>query len=439
TNITNQLPTNQPRKRRRSSPTQHLSHKKDTGAGPGLGDNVSPAQRTYLSHWAEQQTWPAEYYQHEKNSMQNPLARPKSSASLRRKRSDSSLVTTSTQSDQLPREEKSAPYVSRTYTVLLEALGRSYMDESEQGIANDSKALCRSFLASKYATPKDTLFRDDVFPVACRNLRDKNEARVIQDIARLLVPSPESLAAFGAKQLNVLTESVNEGWNNCIPVTSTRPQPDFAVGFRRSMFSDEQLTKLQPLLGGPSYLSYFKATYYMFFPFFTCEVKCGATALDIADRQNAHSMTVAVRGIVEMFKLAKRDKEINGKLLTFSVTHDQRTVRLYGHYPIIVDSKTTKIYRHPIYTYDFTTLDGKDKWTTYNFVMAVYYQSLKLLSDIRSIVDGLPDDFVTQICAPESLLSETNEAVQSPPVEQQITPDTSTQTGTAAPRKKPKG
>ena len=47
--------------------------------------------------------------------------------------------------------------------------------------------------------------------------------------------------------------------------------------------------------------SFFKATYYMYFPFLTCEVKCGAAALEIADRQNAYSMTLAVRGIVELF------------------------------------------------------------------------------------------------------------------------------------------
>ncbi len=29
------------------------------------------------------------------------------------------------------------------------------------------------------------------------------------------------------------------------------------------------------------------ATYYMHFPFLTCDVKCGAAALDVADRQNA--------------------------------------------------------------------------------------------------------------------------------------------------------
>ncbi|KAK3366552.1 hypothetical protein B0H63DRAFT_490554 [Podospora didyma] len=35
--------------------------------------------------------------------------------------------------------------------------------------------------------------------------------------------------------------------------------------------------------------------------FLTSEVKFGAPALDIADRQNAHSMTLAVRSTVELF------------------------------------------------------------------------------------------------------------------------------------------
>ncbi len=49
----------------------------------------------------------------------------------------------------------------------------------------------------------------------------------------------------------------------------------------------------------------------MYFPCFRCEVKCGAVALDIADRQNAHSMTLAVRGIVELYRTVKREKELN--------------------------------------------------------------------------------------------------------------------------------
>jgi len=79
----------------------------------------------------------------------------------------------------------------------------------------------------------------------------------------------------------------------------------------------------------------------MYFLFLTCEVKCGAAALDVTDRQNAHSMTVAVTGIVKLFKAVKREKELHQKILAFLILYDHRLMRIYGHYIIINDDKTT--------------------------------------------------------------------------------------------------
>ncbi|KAK0829575.1 hypothetical protein LTS02_018306, partial [Friedmanniomyces endolithicus] len=95
---------------------------------------------------------------------------------------------------------------------------------------------------------------------------------------------------------------------------------------------NQQLQKLQPFVGELVDMSYFMATYYMYFPFLTCEVKCGAAALDVADRQNAHSMTLAVRGVVELLRRAKREKDVDREILAFSISHDHSTVRSYGHY-----------------------------------------------------------------------------------------------------------
>ncbi|KAK3896578.1 hypothetical protein C8A05DRAFT_48424 [Staphylotrichum tortipilum] len=101
-----------------------------------------------------------------------------------------------------------------------------------------------------------------------------------------------------------------------------------SVNFRRDAFTENQLTKLSPFIGDfiAGDQSLFMATYYMYFLFLTSEVKCGGAALDIADRQNAHGMTLAV---------------------------------ITGHH--------VQYYRHPIHTFDFTALDGKDKWTAYQF------------------------------------------------------------------------
>jgi hypothetical protein len=57
------------------------------------------------------------------------------------------------------------------------------------------------------------------------------------------------------------------------------------------------------------------ATYYMYFPFLACEVKCGAAALDVADRQNAHSMTLAARGIVECHRKSGYTEHKSGRTM----------------------------------------------------------------------------------------------------------------------------
>ena len=109
----------------------------------------------------------------------------------------------------------------------------------------------------------------------------------------------------------------------------------------------------------------------MYFPFLTCEVKCSAAALDIADRQNSHSITVAVRGVVELFRLVMREAELHREILAFSISHDHWAVTIYGHYPIINKEKTT-FYRHPVREFSFTEQEGKEKWSAYKFTKNVY-------------------------------------------------------------------
>ncbi|KAF6802785.1 hypothetical protein CSOJ01_11355 [Colletotrichum sojae] len=268
------------------------------------------------------------------------------------------------------------------------------MGESPLGITDASKTLCVNLLGQHQAHPKHTLFRDDIFDSTCQDIRTKNEARVIQDITRLIVPSAESLAKFSARDTDILIESVNEGWNNSIPLTNTRPQPDYSVGFKRAAFTESQLAKLLPLVG--DYLSGDKsslmATYYMYFPFLTCEVKCGLGSLDIADRQNAHSTTLAARAVVELFRTVQKGNEVNRQILAFSVSHDRNVVRIYGQYAVVEEGKDTTYYRHPIRQFDFTELNGKDRWAAYQFTKNVYETWAPAhFKRICSAIDQLPD------------------------------------------------
>ena len=342
----------------------------------------------------DQRDWLQEHYlkepfrpMHGLHHLQHLFARKKSSSSLRRKNSEFSFQTPS---DQLPREVKSAQYRTVEYEIGLEKKG-SHMCKFKDGCKQEH---LERLLYSKQTVPRDSLFRDDLFDKTCEKIRNRNEAMVIRDISSLIVPSAQTLATYGATHLNHLYECVNEGWNSTIPFHGTRPQPDYSVGFGRSAFTEEQLKKLEPFVGeiGSKAFTYFMATTRMYFPFFACEVKCGAAALDVADRQNAHSMTVAVKGVVELYRAVKRENELDQEILAFSISHDHSTVRIYGHYAIIMGDKTT-FYRHPIHKFDFTALDGKDKWTAYKFTKNVYDTWMPIqYKRICSAIDELPSD-----------------------------------------------
>ncbi|KAF2756348.1 hypothetical protein EJ05DRAFT_487261 [Pseudovirgaria hyperparasitica] len=360
---------------------------------------IDDKTRAYIARDLNEERWLRDFFipnmeqaKHGLGHIPSILARERSSSSVRRKKSDAgSSADTSTPSDQKPRESKSSVYIHPGFPTLLQTYG-SFLKKDREGIAKESKATCQSLFEAVQPCPVDSLFSDDLFESTCEEVQDRNEAKVIQDIARLIVPSARHLAIHGAKHLDCLTESVNEGWNNSIPLLKPRPQPDYAVGFGRSAFTDEQLARLAPFIGKLTDTSMFIATFYMYFPFLTCEVKCGAAALDIADRQNAHSMTLAVRGIVELFRLVKREKELNRQILAFSVSHDHRNVRIYGHYPVIKGDKTS-FYRHPIHEFSFVALDGKEKWTTYKFTKNVYDVWMpEHLKRICSVIDKIPAD-----------------------------------------------
>jgi hypothetical protein len=381
----------------------------DQRATSGINDNKTNS----IGYWSEEGCWPKEYFNQDDQTrkdfekyngipwvtemgLNHLLARKKSSSSLRGKQSEagSAAPSSTTPSDQKPREAKSTPYTRPSYETILATKG-SFMGKFDLGITDASKKLCRTLLEAEQSVPQDTLFRDDLFDETCESVRARNEAMVVRDISPLICPSAQVLRIYGAKHLKPLNESVNEGWNCAEPFYGPRPQPDYSVGFERSAFTDDQLEKLKPFVGEvlDTFTSHFMATWQMYFPFLTCEVKCGAAALDIADRQNAHSMTMAVRGIVGLFRLVKREKEIHREILAFSISHDHRTVRIYGHYPII-DGNNATFYRHPIRTFDFTELDGKEKWTAYKFTKNVYDIWMPThLKRICSVIDDLPLDF----------------------------------------------
>jgi hypothetical protein len=168
----------------------------------------------------------------------------------------------------------------------------------------------------------------------------------------------------------------------------------------------------------------------MYFLFLTCEVKCSAAALDVADRQNAHSMTLAVRGVVELFRLVGREKELHREILAFSISHDDRIVRIYGHYPVF-NGKDTAYYRHPIHTFDFTALDGKEKWTLYKFAKNIYDIWMPMhFKRICSVINALPPDINFEVSKLQPLeAAGLSQVFEDQSLSQQSNPNTASLVG----------
>lgn len=351
------------------------------------------------------------------------LARPKPPTLRRNQSSSISLAQVTATPSSQKRETKAAEYKELRYEVELAKKGNSFMKKDEEGPKKESKDMCRKLLEASQDVPESSRFSDSMFESTCERVRNRNEAKVIDKIARLIVPSAEDLADSGLNHLKHVVESMDEGWDNAIPVTKSRPQSDYAVGFASTAFTEEQLKKLQPWVGEVTETSFFMATYYMYFPFFTSEVKCGDAALNIADRQNAHSMTLAVRGVVELFRLAKQAEELNREILGFSVSHDHRSVRIYGHYPVI-KGKDTTYYRYPIHDFSITALDGKEKWTAYKFTKNVYDIWMPAhFKRLCSIIDQLPTNLSFGLSEHSGQESGLSQGLQSYNLSQQSNPD----------------
>ncbi|KAL2871633.1 uncharacterized protein BJX67DRAFT_377383 [Aspergillus lucknowensis] len=247
------LPQKRPRLSHRLSLADNASDRPATNNG-GIYKRMNA-----IDFWVREKKWPQGYFE---PGLEHLRARKKSLLSLSRKRSGPCASTIP--SDQKPREEKSAPYQDPRYETLLATKG-SFMNESDLGLAKESKDTYLALLSSTQRIPSDTLFQDNRFKQTCQRVEDKNKVRVIRDITPLIVSSAEVLCTYGAKHLNILIESVNEGWNNAIPLTGTRPRPDYSLGFKREAFTDQQLATLSPFLGNfiAGDQSFFMATYYM--------------------------------------------------------------------------------------------------------------------------------------------------------------------------------
>lgn len=212
---------------------------------------------------------------------------------------------------------------------------------------------------------------------------------VFGDITPLIALRVERLCTWGAEHLKYLHGHINMAWGRSIPLVATPPQPDYCVGLGLNAFTQVQYQTLRALIGGRE-RNPLMASFLMFFPFFTCEVKATGVGLEVANRQNISSGSVTINALITLYRAAGREKELDKKILAFSISHDDKTFEIYGHYASL-ETPEQRFYRYSIRRAYFA--EQEDRWTAYRFTRNVYDVFAPIhRKRVCDVLDSLPEN-----------------------------------------------
>ena len=269
------------------------------------------------------------------------------------------------------------------------------MDDSkgEKLVSPDSKVTCNDLEKITCLAISPTVYSKAETLEVVKLCRNRDELMVKREVTPLIIPPIKSLYfKFGGDKFGNLTDEVDKQWHESWVLAGPRPKPDLAVGFFSFALTTTENAKLTNYT---SFENLTRPTDDLCFPFLMCEVKCGNEALDYADRQNMHSCSVAVKAFLKLEQKAdqyREDKQFErllGKILVYSISHDQKDARLYGHYALVEEEKWT-YYRHYIRHFDIAH-EEKDLLALHNFARNVLtVHAPKLLERLQKAIAALP-------------------------------------------------
>ncbi len=276
--------------------------------------------------------------------------------------------------DETASKKRKTDSTHRTSTVKRMAMHGVFMQNSKL-IQKDSKSLCEEYMKGDRTTVKSSVFTAEGFSRVLERVRNSNEARITRDVTPWIVPSAEVLYFCDELKLDYIGDELNAEWIRCATMGGKRPKPDYIAGLLQTAFTEEEIDKLENYARPDRP---FRFTPELSFPFLMCEAKTGEVGLNEADRQNIHSASIAVRAIVMLYREAfghtapHRVRELYGKVLAFTVSHDNDRVLLYGHFAVANISGELEFYHYPIDIISLTIRDGVGRYRAYNFVWNVY-------------------------------------------------------------------
>ncbi|KAI9888456.1 MAG: hypothetical protein M1814_006903 [Vezdaea aestivalis] len=410
------------------------SEKQDTKA-----TIAKPTKRTDIGFWVEHDCeWPENFA---KNCTM-------ASSSKRQRTSGSSQSHTEEKSRSWAQNRKEGE-VPEQYTAKYEKhISRRGLDmdllKGKKNVSDESRADFVSLMKSEKRYIQPLLYSWDKILDVINDCQSRNEALVVHVITPMIIPPIRSLYYLGKDYayLEHVVDEINTNWYQKCVIEGPQLRPDLSIGLFESAFEQQELDKLKKC----SVDTCTQFTDNMYFPFLMCEVKCGREGLDAADRQNMHSCCVAVKALLRIEQEAdkqrkekclregrekilkegrekllkenpRRDLEelenyleeelekhleeylkenleeglekLDGHALVYSISHDQKDARLYGHYAILNQERWT-YYRYRIKAFDL--YNTSDLLAIYNFVQNLLKDYVPVLvKRLKAAIAVLPE------------------------------------------------
>ncbi|KAL9118737.1 MAG: hypothetical protein Q9187_004713, partial [Circinaria calcarea] len=342
-----------------------------------------------IGYWAANHTWPDNFAESCAMSSDNINKRPRTSDHSQSSKDEKSRSYSQSRKDGDVPEQYTKTYEKWIFT---QGLDMSYIKGREY-ISPDSKLACQELRKIEYSVISPTIYPEDKIIHVVDLCQNTNEATVNRDITTLILPPIKALHLTDeANRFKHFTDQVKSQWHESWVLAGPRPEPDLAVGFLHSAFT---VSENEKLTNYTSFENLTRSTNEMCFPFLMCEVKCGDKGLDYADRQNMHSCSVAVKALLKLEQKADQYREdklfesLLGKILVYSISHDQNDARVWGHFALVEGGKWT-YYRYHIGKFDIAH-DERALLALHNFarkVLTVY--APKLLERLQKAVAALP-------------------------------------------------
>ncbi|KAI9804483.1 MAG: hypothetical protein M1825_001382 [Sarcosagium campestre] len=366
----------------------HLEPRKESNTCPssldasGLSDQgrgVSPKTSVLnkVSHWIQTGTWPSEFF--ERGQKRIIFSQPDFHFS-----DFSELFRSESKSEMEDSAPDPLPVGITCRNLQYEKMLRQHLIFFRwiQEPTLDCQQLCHHLLTKQQPEPKET----SPSAVSWADFAADGHPRFVAPRFCPVTEGFDYLQRDGGK------------WTDCIPILGRiKPSPHLSVGFGHKAFTADQHLKMAPILGEEGRVpdgesnSYFRATEDLYFPFLVQELGNRREGIYFAELKNAHSGAIMASATFQLFRWAGLEKELDHKIVAFSIANDGKHVSIYGHY-IVMTPRGCEFHRYSIFEYVLHRTEWVSRWQAYQFVKNVYEVFMPAhLERIRAAVNRLPE------------------------------------------------